>query len=385
MQIPLDNMHILFLNKGTAFLRILKTPICFSRGFSAQKTELKMDITGRRRRPPEGKRKKMYRVGIAGCGGIAQVHAAVLHQLSQTRLSACADILPERAEALGKKYGCAAYSSLEEMLEKEKLDAVHLCTPHALHAPMALMAAERGVAVFLEKPPITAPDQWAMLEEAAKTVPVGVCFQNRYNPNVQEARRLMESGELGRVLGARAFVTWHREAAYYTDSGWRGAWKTEGGSALINQSIHTLDLLVTLLGAPSLCETQMRNHHLRGVIETEDTVEAYLILGGKPALFYASTAYPSDAPVLLEIQLEKAALRIEGSGLEILSGTDVRRLAFPTPETLGKGYWGNGHLPCIQDFYRCMEEGRPYPNRLENVRDTAMLVMKMYEQSRKTL
>ncbi|MBO4926495.1 MAG: Gfo/Idh/MocA family oxidoreductase [Clostridia bacterium] len=327
----------------------------------------------------------MFRVGIVGCGGIAQVHAAVLDRLEETRLAACADIVPERAAEMAGRSGARAYGSLEEMLAAEKLDAVHLCTPHHLHAPMAETAAEAGVAVLTEKPPAISREQWETLEKAAEKVPVGVCLQNRYNPNVQEARRLIENGAYGSVLGARAFVTWQRDAAYYTDSPWRGAWATEGGSALINQSIHTLDLLVTLLGRPEAAAGSMSNRHLKNVIETEDTVEAYLTLGGRPALFYASNAYAANAPVLLDIQMERAVLRLEGEGMEIRLPDRTEYRAFPQPETLGKGYWGNGHFPCIRDFYRCLASGAPYPNRLEEVRDTVMLMLDLYGQGKKSL
>ena len=327
----------------------------------------------------------MYRVGIVGCGGIAQVHAAVLSQLAETALAACADIVPERAAALGAKYGCAAYASMEEMLDKETLDAVHLCTPHFLHAPMTLLAAEKGIAVFSEKPPVISRAQWDVMEKAAEKIPVGICFQNRYNPNVQEARRLMDDGDFGAVLGGRAFVTWNRGAAYYAQSGWRGAWATEGGSALINQAIHTLDLLVELLGAPQSAQAHMANRHLQGVIETEDTLEARLILGGRPALFYASTAYVADAPVLLDVQLERAVLRLEDGILEIRTPQGVERRAFDMPQALGKGYWGNGHLPCIQDFYQSLQAGRPFRNRLAAVRDTALLMLDLYDQCREKM
>lgn len=327
----------------------------------------------------------MYRVGIVGCGGIAQVHAAVVDQLKETELAACADIVPRRAEAMASRYGCRAYRSMEEMLEKERLDAVHLCTPHSLHAPMAALAAEMCVAVFTEKPPAVSRDQWEKLKEAGRKVRLGVCFQNRYNLNFREAERLIAEGEYGAVLGARAFVTWSREGAYYTQSGWRGAWATEGGSALINQAIHTLDLMVRLLGKPGPAQCHMSNRHLQGVIETEDTVEAFLTLGGRPGLFYASNAYAANAPVLLEVQTEQAALRLEGSALEVRRGDDVSRRTFRAPEPLGKGYWGNGHLPCIRDFYRCLRTGEPFMNDLSGVEDTMLLVLDLYEQGKKGL
>ena len=95
----------------------------------------------------------MYRVGLIGCGGISQVHAQVLNELKDTELTACADLIPERAA----RYGTAAYTDWVDMLDREKPDAVHLCTPHYLHPVMAAEAARRGIAVFTEKPPAIDP------------------------------------------------------------------------------------------------------------------------------------------------------------------------------------------------------------------------------------
>ena len=226
-----------------------------------------------------------FRVGVVGCGGIAQVHGTVLQHLEGVELVGCADIKPERAQAFAETYGGRAYSSMEELLEHEQLDAVHLCTPHYLHTPMAKLAASRGLHVFTEKPPVMTWEQWAefrQLEQAP--VRVGVCFQNRYNPSVQLLREVLASGKAGKVLGARAFVTWHREAPYYTESGWRGSLQTEGGGVLINQSIHTLDLLGQFLGRATQVEASMMNHHLKGVIEVEDMMEAYLTFGEAHAI-----------------------------------------------------------------------------------------------------
>ena len=226
-----------------------------------------------------------FRVGLVGCGGIAQVHGAVLRDLEGVDLAACADIRPERAHAFAETFGGAPYDSLEAMLDAERLDCLHICTPHYLHTPMARLAAEKGIHVFTEKPPVMDRAQWAdfqALEHAP--VRVGVCFQNRYNASVQLLRRLLDSGRPGKLLGARAFVTWKREAPYYTESGWRGSLATEGGGVLINQSIHTLDLLVRFLGRPRQVEASIANHHLKGVIEVEDTMEAYLNFGGPSAL-----------------------------------------------------------------------------------------------------
>lgn len=327
----------------------------------------------------------MYRVGIVGCGGISKVHAAVLDQLEETQLVACADIRFERAQAMAQQYGCHPYASLEEMVDKEQLDVVHLCTPHFLHTPMAKLLADKGIAVFSEKPPVISWAQWEELKTASQKVPMGICFQNRYNLNVREAERILASGEYGALMGARGFVTWHREAPYYVESGWRGAWATEGGGALINQAVHTLDLLVRFMGPAEKVEAHMANHHLRGTIEVEDTVEACLQMGGRTALFYATTAFTDDSPVMIDLKLEKATLRLESDRLEIITKEGREERSFTPPETLGKGYWGNGHLPCIADFYRSLKEKTPFQNDLASVENTVDVMLRMYEQGKRDL
>ena len=323
-----------------------------------------------------------FRVGIVGCGSIAHTHARVLDQLEKTHLAACADIRPERAQAFSDRYGCRPYNSIHALLENEALDAVHLCVPHYLHAPMAALAAEHGVAVMCEKPPVTQRAQWPLLEAAAEKVPLAFCFQNRYNENVRALREILASGRYGAVRGARAFLTWDRQAPYYTESGWRGAWETEGGGVLINQCVHTLDLLVTLLGKPETVEAHMTNHHLRGVIEVEDTLEAYMTCGGCPVLLYATTAYAANAPVMIGIEFEDAAVRLEKTALEIRTPAGIERRDYPDAACLGKDYWGSGHLKCISDFYESIEAGLPLRNGLDSVRDTVDVMLKMYEQNK---
>ncbi len=324
----------------------------------------------------------MKKVGIVGCGGIAQVHAQVLSQMENVSFCACADIRMERAEKMAAAYGLKAYASLTEMLDDEALDVLHICTPHYLHTPMLAEAAARGIAVFTEKPPVIDRAQWTSFEAAAGKIPVGICFQNRYNPNVQALKALISGGELGKLLGARAFVTWKREASYYTDSGWRGTWETEGGGVLINQSIHTLDLLIYLMGKPDMVEGSMANHHLKGVIQVEDTLEAWLGYPEKTAVMYATTAYSQDAPVLLDFHFENAVVRLEGAELEIRRDGETERQTFENPAALGKGYWGTGHGTCIQDFYDALEKNRPYQNDTSSVRDTVDVMLSLYEQCR---
>ena len=323
----------------------------------------------------------MFRVGIIGCGGISAVHAKVILDLEDTTLVACADILSERANAMADQYGCAAFEDYRRMLEEAKLDAVHICAPHYLHPEMVQEAANRGIAAFTEKPPAIDAEGWKKVLHAVKLVPVGICFQNRYNPNVLTCRKLVESGEYGVLRGIRAFVTWNRTPEYYAAADWKGRWATEGGGALINQAIHTLDLVLCFLGAPDQAEAAMTDHHLKGAIEVEDTAEIYLRKGDVPALIYASTAYSQDAPVMIELHLEKAVLRLEGDGITVFRDGKKEEISCETDPALGRSYWGAGHRACIADFYRCVSEGLPFPIRPDACGTTMDVLFRLYGRS----
>lgn len=328
---------------------------------------------------------KKLKSAIIGCGGIAQVHGAVLHGMEDAEVIAFADIQPQRAQEMAGRLGGSAYPSLEELLDKERPDIVHLCTPHYLHTPMARACAERGIHVFTEKPPVISWEQWREFSSLQDSVRVGVCFQNRYNRSVRLFQELLGSGRPGRLLGARAFVTWRRDAPYYTESGWRGKLATEGGGALINQSIHTLDLLVQFFGRADGVEASLCNRHLKGVTEVEDTLEAAIDFGGRTALFYATTAHCTDSPVLLELVCENCTLRMEEEHVSLYwaDGAVEHRTLPPTGGTgVGKSYWGHSHGLCIGDFYRCVREGAPFRNDIPGVRDTIELMLQIYDRAR---
>lgn len=326
------------------------------------------------------------KIAIVGCGGIAKVHAGSIDQ-AQHQIVAFADIKKERAEAYSKEFtggAAAVYGSFEEMLEKESFDVLHICTPHYLHVPMAIAGLKKGVHVFMEKPPAISRAQFEELKAAAAGSgrQLGICFQNRYNQSVQKALALVRSGECGPIKSARAFVTWSRGEAYYTESGWRGALATEGGGALINQSIHTLDLMTLFMGPAQASEATISNHHLKGVIEVEDTMEAFIRYEKGIGLFYCSTAFGSNAPILLEIHCEKKVLRIEGDTLTIIEGDKKTSVELEARVALGKGYWGTGHTACISDFYRAVQAGEKAPIGLPQVENTFLLMMDLYDSAR---
>lgn len=332
------------------------------------------------------------KAAIAGCGSIAQVHGGCLSRLPGVRLVSVCDIKKERSEALAEQYQAKAYTSFEEMLEQEDFQVLHICTPHYLHVPMAEAALAKGINVFMEKPPAMNREEYDRLKEAAgkNESRLGLCFQNRYNPGTLQALELMKHGIPGKVIGGRALVSWSRDKEYYTESGWRGSLLTEGGGVLINQAVHSLDLLTLFLGRPVKAEAVMANHHLKGIIEVEDMMEAYIRYENDvTGCFYATTAYCTNMPPIIELHCEKMNIRIEEmravcfdfDGREI-DTMDIPLGGMTKKEAMGKGYWGAGHMDCITDYYEALKEKRKVPIDIAKVKDTIDLMLAVYEAAR---
>ena len=332
----------------------------------------------------------MKKAAIIGCGGISQVHAWVLKNMEDVTVTALCDIKPEKAQELAHEqledsnvFICEDY---RELFDRD-VDVVHICTPHYLHAPMAVEFLKHGKAVFMEKPCAISTEQFEELKKADETYPgkLGICFQNRYNESFRTMEKLITDDEIGTVIGGRAFVTWKRDNDYYEISDWKGRIDKEGGGVLINQSIHTLDLLLKFLGEPETVKASIANHHTD--IEAEDTVEAWMnFKDGKRACFYASNGYITDAPVFLEIQGTKGRLTMSGSNLTLFKEDgQSKTFSKEAAGSIGKVYWGNGHRACIKDFYYCLEEGITYRNNLASVERVFKVIMDIYGQTRKKI
>lgn len=327
----------------------------------------------------------MYNSAIVGAGAISAVHCEAIKNIPNARLTALCDIKRERAEERALKYGGNVYTDFDTMLDNEKIDVLHICTPHYLHVPMAISALEKGINVILEKPPAITKEEFERLEKVSKNTSarLGICFQNRYNESVREVKKLLSCGKCGKVMGARAFVTWNRTADYYKSSGWRGDIKTEGGGVLINQAIHTLDLITYLLGEPVSVSAHTSNNHLKGVINVEDTVSAYISYPDFNVLFFATTAYCKDAPNILEIVCENCVIRIEGKKLTVSHNdgkTDV--YDYSTITTVGKQCWGASHAHLILDYYECLAENRQFPVSLESARPSFEALTAIYDSAK---
>ena len=307
---------------------------------------------------------KIFGVGVVGCGGISGVHIPVLMNLKGVELRAVCDIRPERAQKAAEKSGADIAESFEALLSRDDIDAVHILTPHYLHAPMAIAALKAGKHALTEKPMATTlADARAMIDAAEHSheARLGVIFQNRYNPATQALKALIASGKPGRFLGARANVSWHREAPYYVESGWRGSLETEGGGVLINQAIHTLDLLSYIGGPIARVRGHISTDLLAGVIEVEDNCHAvFEYASGQKGVIQLTNNYVVDAPILLEVVFENATYQLLGEKLYETTGGEMKLLERgEAPALSEKAYWGASHGLQIADYYDCLRTGAP--------------------------
>ncbi len=298
---------------------------------------------------------------IVGCGAIHQCHLDALRQLPDVTLRAVVDIDRDKVQPLATEYGCHFYQDYREMLCDVAIDVVHICTPHYLHKPMILAALAAGKQVFCEKPvAMTMADVTELrgAEQRADGI-LGVCYQNRLNPTSLALRALLDEQALGKILSINAFLTWSREPAYYANSPWRGRYATEGGSLLINQAIHTLDLLQWFGGGVSRLKGVVDCAKLADTIDTEDTAMATMeFSSGACGLFFASNNHTRDAPLQLDIHCEQGELQLRDNTLwRISGGKRVIIASDETPYHHSKNYWGMGHLQAIRQFYAALRSG----------------------------
>jgi len=325
---------------------------------------------------------KTFKAAIIGCGAIHSLHAGAIATHPAVQLQAVVDIDPYKAEKSAQQFNCRYYTDYQQLLDQEEIDVVHICTPHYLHASMAIQAMRAGKHVLLEKPmAITVPDAEKIIEVSRMTGKrVGVCFQNRYNPTNRRIKALLASGEVGQILGARAFVTWKRDAAYYASGAWRGTWSQEGGGVLINQSIHTLDLLYWFLGKPKKLKASIDNRSLQNAIEVEDTAEGTLLYENDAvALFYATNAYCTDSPIRLELVCEKANICLDSELSILYQDGQVEHVVDGDPVSGKKSVWGAGHTLLIHDFYDHLLSGEPFPLDGEEGIHAVRLVQAFYK------
>ena len=193
---------------------------------------------------------KTYGVGVIGCGVISPVHFAAIERVPNVRLVATCDIIEERARSAAEQHGAEAwYTDLNDLLARADLDYVHVTTPSSHHHVASIAASQAGKHSFVTKPiDVTLENIDAMIDAAEDNdVVLAAVHQFRAYGSYRALRQAIVEGRLGEIYYGNAFVPWWREQSYYTGH-WQGTWQFDGGGALMNQSIHWVDLLLWMMG-----------------------------------------------------------------------------------------------------------------------------------------
>ena len=321
---------------------------------------------------------------VIGCGDISALHFDALSRLPDVQLVAVSDTDPGRLAAAVRAHGVPGFGDFERMLDEARPTVVHVCTPHNEHARMTLACLERGIDVVTEKPLAhTLADGEALAAAAsASTAKVAVCFQNRYNPTVVALKAALDSGELGAVVAAHATVVWHRAPAYYLDRPWRGTWSGSGGGLLMNQAIHTVDLVQWLMGDVASVEGGASNRSLRGVNEVEDTADFELEhADGVRSDVFATLANAANAPVTIDVVTEKATLHLRGD-LTIRHDDGRVEVVSDQPARPGeRSYWGVSHGLLVRDFYAQLDAPGAFWIDPDEALKSLRIVKQVYRQS----
>lgn len=230
--------------------------------------------------------------GIIGCGMIAGFHAKAIADIEGAKLVACYDNFPAAATRFAEAQGCKAYEKLEDMLADPEVTVVTIGTPSGAHMEPAVAAAEAGKHVIVEKPLEITLERCDRIIEACEknNVKLSAIFPSRFHKSSIELKQAVDGGRFGRITLGDAYVKWFRPQSYYDSGAWRGTWQLDGGGALMNQAIHSVDLLAWFMGpvADISAHTDTLAHER---IEVEDTAVATLrFASGALGTIEASTA-----------------------------------------------------------------------------------------------
>jgi predicted dehydrogenase len=236
--------------------------------------------------------KKTYKVGIIGAGVIADFHARALGAMDNAELVAAYARKPDRAKAFGKNYHCQSYSNIDEFLSHPDMDVVTICSVSGVHLEHVSAAARAGKHIICEKPLEVTPeriDEMMVLCEENNVSLSGI-FPRRFNDSTAIFKNAIDQGRLGKIVLCDTAIKWWRTQEYYDSGAWRGTWSLDGGGALMNQSIHTIDLMLHLMGdVKSVAASGGLESH-EG-IEVEDVAVAMVdFKSGARGVIQASTA-----------------------------------------------------------------------------------------------
>lgn len=255
---------------------------------------------------------RIIKLGIVGTGAIADVHAACIDEIPNATLVALSSSSAERAKQAQARFSQPIYADYKTMMSEEDMDIVIICTQSGAHLSATTEAAKQGIHVLSEKPlEVTIERANSMISACRNAnVKLGCIFQNRFSPDFVALKEAVDKGHLGKLLMGNASINWYRDADYYANSPWRGTMEGDGGAALINQGIHTIDLLQYLMGDVNSVFGKIKTnvHNIEG----EDTATALLTFadGAMGTVTGGTSLYPGY-PERLEVFGEKGSVILE--------------------------------------------------------------------------
>jgi len=306
------------------------------------------------------------RCAIVGTGSIAHSHVAAIAAYPHAELIAVMDLSRTSADAFAAQYAVpAVYDDLDALLQAEHPDVVLICTPPGAHPAQTLAAFAAGAHVVVEKPPAPSLDELTQMTDAATAAgrQLAVVFQQRTGTAAAHAKRLLDSGALGRPLVAQCQTLWYRGADYFAVP-WRGKWETEGGGTTLGHAIHQIDLLAYLLGDWTRVEGRL--WRLDRETQTEDVSTATIVFeGGVVAQMVSSTLSPREISSV-RIDTEKATITVDhlyGHGHENWRITPAAHVDAAEAATweLPDAEERSGHEPLLREVFDALRSGTPLP------------------------
>ncbi len=306
---------------------------------------------------------KNLKFALVGCGRIARRHSDLLGggQIAGARLAAVCDIVPEKAKALGEKFGVPYYTDMLEMMAKTPVDAVSMLTESGNHARHVVELAKFGKHIVVEKPmALTLDDADAMIKACAGAgIKLFVVKQNRFNVPVVKLREALEAGRFGKLVLGTVRVRWCREQGYYDQDRWRGTWALDGG-VLANQASHHVDLLEWMMGDVEDVFAMSATALVK--IETEDTAVVSLrFRNGALGVIEATTAArPKDLEGSISIMGENGAVEIGGFAVNQMKTWNFRTPQPGDSEVMTKysvnppDVYGFGHKAYYEHVVDCI-------------------------------
>jgi UDP-N-acetyl-2-amino-2-deoxyglucuronate dehydrogenase len=322
-----------------------------------------------------------FHIGLIGGGNITETHARAARAIPGVEISAIHGTNAEKIARLCREHGGTPYQDFDAFLKHRPMDLVIIGSPSGLHAAQGIAAARHGLHVLTEKPiEIRTARADALIEAAKKSnVQLGVIFQDRMKPHIRRLKSWLDQGLLGRPLIVDARVKWYRPPEYYSNSRWRGTFALDGGGALINQGIHTVDLLLWLLG--DVVRVEARTGTLLHKIEAEDTAAAILeFASGALGVLHVTTAAHPGYPRRVEISGAEGNVVLEHDRVIAANLRDTSATAGPaaldenqSASTAAVSDF-RGHQAVFEDFLQAIQQQRaPACDGLEGRRSIALV------------